>query len=345
MILVVVLITVIRDQPITFDCIDGYTAGNPVRLIKAPKPALKGNSMFERRAYFQKHYDWIRKGLVFEPRGHDLMSGGFYYAPINPENDVAVLFIETSGCLPMCGHGLIGIVTILLEKNLIRPKKLRLLKVETPAGLVKAYYETKEDKVVSVKFTNVPSFLYLEGIKVNIAKLGQLTVDVAFGGNFYAIVDRQENYTDISDYNVSELIEMGRELRSKVNESQQIRHPLNRNIDGCSHVLWTGTRTVLEAHARNAVLYGEKSIDRSPCGTGTCARMAQLYAKGKLTLNSPFVHESIIGSTFTGTILEETMIKQYRAIVPSIQGSATITGYNKIILDPEDPYVEGFQVI
>lgn len=333
------------NRPIIFDCIDGYTAGNPVRLVKTPKPILKGNSMLERRSYFQKHYDWIRKGLVFEPRGHDLMSGGFYYPPINPENDVAILFIETSGCLPMCGHGLIGIVTMLLERNFIKPKRLGLLKVETPAGLVKVYYQKEEDKVVSVKFNNVPSFLCLEGIKVNTTKLGQLTVDVAFGGNFYAIVDRQENYVDMSDYTVSELIGMGRELRSKVSESYQIRHPINLSIEGCSHVLWTGTETIPQAHARNAVLYGEKSIDRSPCGTGTCARMAQLYAKGKLTLNSPFVHESIIGSTFTGTILEETMIKQYRAIVPSIEGSATITGYNKIILDPKDPYVEGFQVI
>jgi 4-hydroxyproline epimerase len=328
-----------------FDCIDGYTAGNPVRLIKSPKPKLEGLSMGEKRLHFIKKYDWIRQGLMYEPRGHDMMSGSFFYQPLHAENDIAILFIETSGCLPMCGHGLIGALTFLLEEALITPKKEGRVNVETPAGLVQATYEKVGEKIQSVRFTNIPSFLMASEVTVECPDLGGLVLDVSFGGNFYAIVDPQKNFKGIEYYTAGQLINWSRSIRNQLNEQHQFIHPLDKKIKGCSHVLWAGKTSPDPYSARNAVFYGDKAIDRSPCGTGTSARMAQWFAKGKLKQGDTFIHESIIGSVFKGKVEAITQVGSYDALIPSIEGSARITGYNKLILDPEDPYVKGFQVV
>ncbi len=334
-----------KTERIIFDCIDGYTAGNPVRLVKSPSPELKGSNMGEKRVHFVEEYDWIRTGLMFEPRGHDMMSGSFYYQPQNPKNDVGILFIETSGCLPMCGHGLIGALTLLLEENLIEPIQEGKLRVETPAGLVIAEYQRHGPKVQSVKFTNVPAFLSATDLQIECSDLGVLSVDVAYGGNFYAIIDIQENFKGIKEYTASQLITWSRELRSQINLLHHFEHPLDNKIKGCSHVLWGGEPTQEDVTASNAVFYGDKAIDRSPCGTGTSARMAQLFAKGKLKVGDAFIHESFIGSIFKGRVEAVTKVGSHQAILPSIQGSARVTGYNKLILDPDDPYVKGFQVL
>ena len=334
-----------RTDRIVFECIDGYTAGNPVRLVKSPKPDLIGFSMGEKRAYFMKTYDWIRTGLMFEPRGHDMMSGSFYYEPQDSQNDVGILFIETSGCLPMCGHGLIGAITILLEENLIQPKEEGVVRIETPAGLVVANFAQSGEKITSVRFINVPAFLAARDIEIECSDLGVLSLDVSYGGNFYAIVDIQENYKGIDAYTSGQLVSRSREIREKVNQLHYFEHPLDDKIQGCSHVLWAGKPTNENATARNAVFYGDKAIDRSPCGTGTSARMAQWFAKGKLKVGDSFIHESIIGSLFTGKVESSTKVGALEAIIPSIEGDARITGYNKLILDPDDPYVKGFQVI
>jgi len=330
---------------IVFDCIDGYTAGNPVRLIKSPKPDLEGQTMGDKRLYFMKHYDWIRQGLMYEPRGHDMMSGSFFYPPHEAENDIAILFVETSGCLPMCGHGLIGALTFLLEEGLVTPKTEGLVNVETPAGLVRATYKKSGEKVEAVRFTNVPSFLLASGLTVECPDLGKLVLDVSFGGNFYAIIDPQENFKGIEHYTAGQLIHWSRSIRSQLNEQQQFLHPLDEKIKGCSHVLWAGETSLEGNKARNAVFYGDKAIDRSPCGTGTSARMAQWFAKGKLKQGDTFIHESIIGSVFKGKVESTTQVGRYQGLIPSIEGSARVTGYNKLILDPEDPYVKGFQVV
>ncbi len=329
----------------TFECVEAYTAGNPVRLVKGPAPVLKGNSMAERRMNFIKSYDWIRTGLMFEPQGHDMMSGSFYYPPIDLQNDVAVLFIETSGCLPMCGHGLIGTITVLLEEKLIHPKIEGQLRVETPAGLVVATYKQKDSKIEEVAFTNIASYLAAENLSVSCSGLGSLVVDVAYGGNFYAIIDPQKNFQDLADHTASELVSWSREIRRELNQKYTFKHLEDPNIKGCSHVLWTGKPTQPNATARNAVFYGEKAIDRSPCGTGTSSRMAQWAAKGKLKVGDTFVHESIIGSLFKGTLLEKVTLNDHPAIVPQIAGSARIIGYSQRILDPNDSYVNGFQVL
>ncbi|WP_320019412.1 4-hydroxyproline epimerase [Labilibaculum manganireducens] len=329
----------------TFFCIDGHTCGNPVRVVAGGVPQLQGKTISEKREHFLREYDWIRHGLMFEPRGHEQMSGSFIFPPENPQNDAGILFIETSGCLPMCGHGTIGTVTIAIEEGLVLPKTPGKLMLETPAGLVAAHYvQNDKGKVTSVKIINVPSFLYKTDLKVDSPNLGELTVDVAYGGNFYAIVDEQANFSGLHHFTADELISYSGAIRTALNEKYSFVHPENEKISGLSHVLWTGNTISPEADARNAVFYGERAIDRCPCGTGTSARMAQWFSKGKLELGSKFLHESIIGSQFVGTVEEHLKIGEYDAIVPAIEGWAMVTGYNTIIIDDEDPYAHGFRV-
>ncbi|MCW4116094.1 4-hydroxyproline epimerase [Aurantimonas sp. MSK8Z-1] len=329
----------------SFFCIDGHTCGNPVRLVAGGGPNLSGATMIEKRAHFLEDFDWIRTGLMFEPRGHDMMSGSILYPPTRPDCDVAILFIETSGCLPMCGHGTIGTVTMALEHGLVTPQEPGVLRLDTPAGLVTATYRQEGQHVEEVRLVNVPAFLHSEGLEVECPALGTLTVDVAYGGNFYAIVDPQKNFRDMADFTAGQLVAMSGQLRTALNQRYEFIHPEKPEIRGLSHILWTGAPTVAGAHARNAVFYGDKAIDRSPCGTGTSARIAQWAAKGKLTQGDAFVHESIIGSLFHGRVERETEVAGRRAVVPSIAGWARMTGYNTIFIDDRDPFAHGFQVI
>ena len=334
----------------TFYCIDAHTCGNPVRVVRDGGPVLQGQTMSERRQHFLREFDWIRRGLMFEPRGHDMMSGSIIYPPLAENNDASVLFIETSGCLPMCGHGTIGTVTIGIEEGIIIPKQPGQLQLETPAGLISVQYQSRlvnrKTKVEAVRITNVASFLHSSELVTHCPDLGHLVVDVAYGGNFYAIVDVQSNFKGIEHYRVDQLVSWSRELRNEINKNYSFVHPIDPTIRGCSHILWAGAVLDANSTARNAVFYGDKAIDRSPCGTGTSARMAQWYAKGKLKKDELFIHESIIGSCFTGRIEEEVMLGSYRAIRPSIEGWARVYGYNTIWIDPEDdPYAFGFQVI
>lgn len=333
-----------------FQCIDAHTCGNPVRVVAKGGPQLDGETMAEKRQHFLREYDWIRTGLMLEPRGHDMMSGSILYPPANPANDAGVLFIETSGCLPMCGHGTIGTVTIAIEERLIIPKTPGTLRLETPAGLVTVTYKSEwvdgSEKVKSVRLTNIPSFLHSTDLEVECPDLGLLKVDVAYGGNFYAIVDVQENFSGLQHYTASQLITWARELRTRINASYSFVHPDDDRIRGCSHILWAGAVMDATSTARNAVFYGDKAIDRSPCGTGTSARMAQWYTKGLLKKGDEFVHESIIGSKFIGRIEEETQVNGLPAIRPSIEGWARIYGYNTIWIDEDDdPYAKGFLVV
>jgi 4-hydroxyproline epimerase len=328
----------------TFSCIDAHTCGNPVRVVSRGGPLLDGKSMSERRQHFLAEFDWIRTGLMFEPRGHDMMSGSILYPPAREDCDIGILFIETSGCLPMCGHGTIGTVTVAIENGLVRPKTPGVLRLETPAGLVVAEYNQVGEYVESVRLTNVPAFLHSEGLEIDAPEIGPIKVDVAYGGNFYAIVEPQQNYRDMADFSAGDLVRMSPILRQRLNAKYAFQHPENETIRGLSHILWTGAPKAKEADARNAVFYGDKAIDRSPCGTGTSARMAQLAAKGKLKVGDSFVHESIIGSLFKGRVVKEAKVGNYAAIVPSIEGWARVTGYNTIFIDDRDPYKHGFVV-
>jgi len=331
----------------TFFCVDAHTCGNPVRVVAGGGPNLMGKDMSEKRQHFLREYDWIRRGLMFEPRGHDMMSGSILMAPHNPENDFAVLFIETSGCLPMCGHGTIGTITVAIEEGLIVPKTPGKMRMEAPAGLVEIEYQLTGKKVEWVKLVNVKSYLAAENLTVECPELGEINFDVAYGGNYYAIVDPQEHFTGLEDYTAGQIIKFSQVVRKAINEKYPDRfvHAENPTIRDVSHMMWTGKPLDATSSGRNAVFYGDKAIDRSPCGTGTSARMAQLYAKGTLKVGEPFVHESIIGSKFVGKVEAETTLDGKQAIVPSIQGWAQVTGYNNIIIDDDDPYAHGFQVL
>ena len=327
----------------TFSCIDGHTCGNPVRLVAGGAPRLEGTTMLERRADFLARFDWIRTGLMFEPRGHDMMSGSILYPPTRADCDVGVLFIETSGCLPMCGHGTIGTITMGIENGLITPRTPGRLSIDAPAGKVDIAYVQNGDYVEEVRLTNVPSFLHAEGLTAQVEGLGEVVVDVAYGGNFYAIVEPQKVFRDIADHTAGDLIAWSPRLRAALNAKYQFTHPDHPAIKGLSHILWTGKPTA-KAHARNAVFYGDKAIDRSPCGTGTSARMAQLAAKGVLKPGDDFIHESIIGSVFKGRVEAATTVAGRAAIVPSIAGWARMTGLNTIFIDARDPFAHGFVV-
>ena len=330
----------------TFFCIDAHTCGNPVRVVAGGGPNLVGKNMSEKRQHFMREYDWIRKGLMFEPRGHDMMSGSILYPPADPANDVGVLFIETSGCLPMCGHGTIGTVTIAIEHGLVVPKTPGILNLEVPAGLVRIEYKQEGRKVKSVRIRNVKAFLAARDIAATCPDLGELTLDVAYGGNFYAIVDVQKNFKGLEHYTADQLVSWSRELRKDINRNHTFVHPEDPTISACSHILWTGKTLDPTSTARNAVFYGDKAIDRSPCGTGTSARLAQWHAKGKIKLGEEFIHESIIGSKFIGRVEEETTLGNIPAIIPSVEGWARVYGLNTITIDPDDdPYAYGFQVI
>ncbi len=329
----------------TFFCVDAHTCGNPVRLVAGGGPILHGANMSQKRQHFLKEYDWIRTGLMFEPRGHDMMSGSILYPPHDPANDVAVLFIETSGCLPMCGHGTIGTITIAIEEGLLKPKVPGIVRMEAPAGLVLIEYKQEGQRVTSVKLRNVPAYLAASDLTVECPDLGTLTFDVAYGGNFYAIVDPQDNFPGLENYSASQLITWSQVVRKRINEKYTFVHPQDETINGCSHVLWAGAPLDSTSTARNAVFYGDKAIDRSPCGTGTSARMAQWHAKGKLRVGESFIHESIIGSKFIGKVEEVVKVNEIDAIIPSVEGWAKVYGYNTIKIDDDDPYAHGFQVI
>lgn len=329
----------------TFFCIDGHTAGNPVRLVAGGAPLLASASMAERRLDFLKRFDWIRTGLCFEPRGHDMMSGGFLYPPTRDDTDAGILFIETSGCLPMCGHGTIGIITFALEHGLIRPRTLGALKIEVPAGLIEIAYTQEGDRVTSVRIRNVPSYLAARDIHIDVPGFGPLTLDVAYGGNYYAIIEPQGPYQGLDALSASRIVELSGVVRELVRAQIEPVHPLEPSIRGVSHVLWADKPKGDGADARNAVFYGDRAIDRSPCGTGTSARMAQLAGRGRLAVGDRFVHESYILSRFIGRVEAATQLGGHDAIVPSIEGSAIATGFNTIWIDEADRFWRGFQVV
>jgi 4-hydroxyproline epimerase len=329
----------------TFFCIDGHTCGNPVRLVAGGGPLLSGTTMSARRQDFMGRFDWIRTALMYEPRGHDVMSGTILYPPCREDCDIGVIYIEVSGCLPMCGHGTIGTVTFALEQGLVTPAEEGTLKLDTPAGVVTARYQRDGDHISRVRLTNVPSYLAMSEVSVVCPELGDLVVDIAYGGNFYAIIDPQPNYPGLESMSAGDIQRLSPLLRQRLNEAVNVVHPKDPTIKGVSHIQWTGRPSNPKAHGRNAVFYGEKAIDRSPCGTGTSARMAQLAAKGRLVVGEDFVHESIIGSLFEGRVERACEVGGMPAIVPSVAGWARLTGLNTIFVDQRDPYAHGFQLL
>ncbi|MGE5203487.1 MAG: 4-hydroxyproline epimerase [Acidobacteriota bacterium] len=329
----------------TFFCIDAHTCGNPVRVVAGGGPPLTGATMSDYRQDFVKRFDWIRRALMFEPRGHDVMSGSVLYKPLRDDCDMGLVFIETSGCLPMCGHGTIGTVTVALEQGLVTARSEGRLALDAPAGRVEVEFKRDGRFIDRVRLFNVASFLEATDVAIDVPGLGLLRVDVAYGGNYYAIVDPQPGFAGLESLTAGEVQRLSPIVRNLMREKLDPVHPENPTIRGVSHVMWTGKPRDPKADGRNAVFYGDRAIDRSPCGTGTSARMAQLVAKGKLKVGDEFVHESIIGSLFEGRVERAASVGNKPAIMPSIAGWARVTGYNTIFVDDRDPFAHGFQVI
>lgn len=326
-----------------FTAVDSHTVGEPTRVIIGGIPYIPGATMFEKKRHIEEHWDDIRQILMYEPRGHSSMSGSIVTQPTVPGADIGIVFIEVSGCLPMCGHGTIGTCTVLIETGILPAKEpFTDLVLDTPAGIVKARVEVEGASVKGVTIQNVPSFLYLKDVEVEVPEHGRIVVDVSYGGNFYAILPAEMVGLPIEPAYSSDLIRAGQRIRAALNAAVQVAHPENPYINTISHVMFTGPATDPEAHAKNTVMYGPAGLDRSPCGTGTSARMAQLHARGELPLGRRFVHESIIGSLFQGELVEETRVGEYAAVVPTIRGRAYITGFNTIVVDPDDPFPRGF---
>ena len=329
----------------SFHCIDGHTCGNPVRLVASGGPLLHGATMSERRQDFIARHDWVRRALMFEPRGHDVMSGSILYPPTRADCDIGVLYIEVSGCLPMCGHGTIGTVTMAVENGLVVPREADRVALDTPAGRVDAELRRDGRWVDSVRIHNVASFLAASELRIDVPGLGELVVDVAYGGNFYAIIEPQPGFAGLEAVSADDVLRLSPVVRRLVNAAFAAVHPEDPTINGVSHVQWTGAPRSNRAHGRNAVFYGERAIDRSPCGTGTSARMAQLAARGALAVGDEFVHESIIGSLFEGRVERAVPVGSGEGIQPSIAGWARQHGLNTIFVDSRDPFAHGFQVV
>jgi proline racemase len=324
--------------------VDSHTEGMPTRVITGGVGAIPGASMLERKLHFEQHMDGLRLMLMREPRGHGAMSGAILQPPLHEAADWAVLFIEVSGCLPMCGHGTIGVATVLVETGMVRVSEPEtVVRLDTPAGLVEARVAVEGGRARSVALRNVPSFLLARDREVEIE--GRvLSYDMAFGGNFYAMLPAESAGLEVDPARAGELVERGLEVMAAVNQAARPEHPGDPRISGCKHVIFTAPGEDGRHSQRSATSIHPGWLDRSPCGTGTSAKLAALHARGELRVGEPFVNRSVIGTRFGGRIVEETEIGGMPAVVPEISGRAWITGMGQYVLDPDDPFPEGFDL-
>jgi proline racemase len=314
----------------------------PTRVIVGGVGVIPGATMAERRLHFLAEMDDLRTLLMCEPRGHSAMSGAILQPPTRPDCDYGVLFIEVSGCLPMCGHGTIGVATVLVETGMVEVvEPITRIRLDTPAGLVVADVEVKDGAARAVTIQNVPSFALALDQSVEVAGLGQIDYDIAFGGNFYAVVDIAQIGQPFDRAAQQPIVAAGLAIMDAINESKQPVHPTSPEITGCHHVYFIGPGSTAE-HSRHAMAIYPGWFDRSPCGTGTSARMAQLHARGELPLQRDFVNESFIGTRFIGRLIDETTVAGFPAVIPTITGRAWITGTAQYLLDPADPFPAGF---
>jgi proline racemase len=328
-----------------FTTIDTHTGGNPTRTLISGLPDLIGATMSEKMLHMQKEYDWIRKLLMNEPRGHDVMSGALLTDPCHPEADIGVIYIETGGYLPMCGHDTIGVCTALVEAGLIPVQEpVTSMKLDTPAGLVEVEITVENGKAKEVSFCNVPAFL-LKSVSVDVEGIGIVYADIAYGGNFYGIIDAQSIGLELIPDNASKIIEIGIKIRNTINEKTDIIHPQYPFIRGLTHIEFFTEPTHEEADVKNTVIVPPGGIDRSPCGTGTSAKLSVLYSKKEIGIDEEFVHESIVGSLFRGRVLRITDVQGVEAVITRIAGSAWLMGMHRFFYNEEDPLKEGFLLI
>lgn len=328
----------------TWQCVDSHTEGMPTRVVVGGVGVLPGATMEERRQHVMNEADHLRTWLMFEPHGHSAMSGAIVQPPIREDADWGVVYIEVSGCLPMCGHGTIGVATVLVETGMvdvIEPETI--IRLDTPAGLVIATVAVEGSRARAVSIENVPSFVTQLDASVDVPGIGSVGYDMAFGGNFYAIVqlDSIANAPEFNRKNKDQLLDLGMRIMTAINDQSPPVHPLNPAIDHVHHVQLVAPGSTA-AHSRHAMVIHPGWFDRSPCGTGTSARVAQLIARGEMTLGDELINESIIGTHFVGRAVRDTTIADYPAIIPTITGRAWITGTSQHMLAPDDPFPEGF---
>jgi proline racemase len=327
-----------------FHAVNSHTEGMPTRVITGGIGVIPGDTMFDRRLYFIDHLDHLRRLLMNEPRGHSAMSGAILQPPTRPDADWGVLYIEVSGVLPMCGHGTIGVATVLVETGMVEvTEPVTTVRLDTPAGLVVAEVAVTDGVANSVTIRNVPSFSLGFDRVVDVAGFGEVRYDMAFGGNFYAILDLDQLGLPFDRAEKQRLLEAGLSIMDAVNKQDQPVHPENPDIAGCKHVYLAAPGSTAR-HSRHAMAIHPGWFDRSPCGTGTSARMAQLHARGELPLHTDFRNESFIGTHFIGRLVEETTVGGLPAVVPTITGRAWISGTGQYFLDPDDPFPEGFEL-
>jgi len=322
--------------------IDAHTGGEPLRIITSGLPALQGATILDRRRWIHEHLDDIRRVLLWEPRGHADMYGAVLTPPVSPEADYGVLFLTNEGYSTMCGHGIIALTTALLETGAVAmtPPETSVT-FDAPAGLIRARACIEDDRVASVSFVNVPAFQYAQDLEIE-PSVGTIAVDVAFGGAFYALVDAKQLVTAVRKERTAELIALGMEIKRAVEAKLDVVHPLEPELRGIYGTIISDDPLIPGGDGRNITIFAESEVDRSPCGTGTSAKLANLYAKGKIGLGQPYVHESVIDSTMTGRVVSETRVDRFPAVVTEITGRGFITGFNQFVVDPEDPTRDGF---
>ena len=327
-----------------FSAVDSHTEGMPTRVITSGPGVLPGATMFEKMQYLVRERDDLRTLLMYEPRGHAAMSGAILQPPTRPDADMGVVFIEVSGCLPMCGHGTIGVSTVLVETGMVEvTEPLTTIRLDTPAGLVEVAVAVSDGRATSVTIQNVPSFLQLRDTSVKVPGLGELTLDVAFGGNYFAILPAAAAGLAVEPARHDEIVATGLQIMDAVSEQLEFAHPGNPGISDCKHVIFTAPPEG-DLPARAAVAIHPGWVDRSPCGTGTSARMAQLAARGELAIGEDFVHGSLIGTQFTGRLVDTATVGGIPAVVPTVRGRAWITAMGNYLLDPDDPFPAGFLI-
>ncbi|MDQ8702377.1 proline racemase family protein [Streptomyces sp. LHD-70] len=326
----------------TLSAVDSHTEGMPTRVVTGGVGPIPGDTMAERRRYAVQHLDGLRRFLVDEPRGHSAMSGAILQPPTRPDADWGVLYIEVSGFLPMCGHGTIGVATVLVETGMVEVTEPEtLVRLDTPAGLVEARVTVTDGRAEKVTLRNVDSFALELDASVKVPGIGEVRYDMAYGGNFYAIAQLDQLGLPFDRARKDEILAAGLAIMGTINERNRPVHPVDPLIGGCKHVQFLAPDSTAR-HSRNAMAISPGWFDRSPCGTGTSARMAQLHARGELPLHTEFVNESFIGTRFTGRLLEATEVGQLRAVVPEFSGRAWITATANYLLDPTDPFPHGF---
>ncbi|WP_346353635.1 proline racemase [Azotosporobacter soli] len=325
--------------------VDSHTMGEPTRIVVGGLPNIPGKTMADIKEYLEKNLDYVRTTLMHEPRGHKDMFGSIITRPVHEDADFGIVFMDGGGYLNMCGHGSIGAVTVAIDTGMVPTVEPETsVKFDAPAGLITARAKVENGVVKSVTIRNVPAFLYRKDAKVNVPGLGEITLDVSFGGSFFAIVNAEQLKLEVTPGNIDELTKLGLAIRKAANEQLQIQHPTLAHINTIDLVEIYDKATNPEANYKNVVIFGEGQADRSPCGTGTSAKMATLYAKGHLKLGEEFVYESIIGTLFRGRLVETAMVGEFQAVVPEITGSAYITGFNQFVIDPNDPVKHGFML-